>query len=161
MLKFDWNILWVIVNLVLFYILIRFLLFKPIKKVLDKREKIISEQFEKAEKADAEADAKLRDYESRIANVETEGENIISRAKDSAKLEYNKIIEKAESDAQTIKENARKQMKAENESARRAAKEELASLAMETAEKLVKKNISAEVNSDIFDEFLNESSENQ
>lgn len=39
------------------------------------------------------------------------------------------------------------------------AREDIANLAMEAAAKVIGANVSAETNSDIFDEFLNESSE--
>jgi F-type H+-transporting ATPase subunit b len=100
----------------------------------------------------------MADYESRIANVEVEAEQIINDAKDSAKVEYGKIIDRAEIDARQLKDNAKKQIQAETENARKAAKEEIASLAMQAAEKVVGANVSDKTNSDIFDEFLNESS---
>lgn len=158
MLKFDFNILWTIINLILYFLLIRFFLFKPIKKTIDKRNELIQKQFKDAEDANAAAEAKMADYESRIADVETEAEQIISDAKDSAKAEYGKIIDRAENDAKQLKAEAKKQIEAETESARKAAKEEIASLAMQAAEKVVGANISDQTNSDIFDEFLSESS---
>ncbi|MFR5875232.1 MAG: F0F1 ATP synthase subunit B [Eubacterium sp.] len=158
MLKFDFNILWTIINLILFFLLIRFFLFNPIKKTIDKRNELIEKQFKNAEDANAAAEAKMADYESRIANVETEAEQIISDAKDNAKVEYGKIIDRAEMDAKKLKSDAQKQIEAETENARRAAKEQIASLAMQAAEKVVGANVSSQTNSDIFDEFLNESS---
>lgn len=158
MLKFDFNILWTVINLVIFFVLMRLFLFKPIKKIIDKRNELIQKQFKDAEEANAAAEAKMADYENRIANVETEAQQIISDAKDSAKAEYGKIIDRAHTDAKKLKADAEKQIASEKESARKAAKEELASLAMQAAEKVVGANISDKTNSDIFDEFLNESS---
>jgi F-type H+-transporting ATPase subunit b len=158
MLKFDWNILWTIIDLVIFFVLMKLFLFKPIKKTMDKRKELIEKQFKDAEDANNAAEAKMADYESRIANVETEAEQIISDAKDSAKVEYGKIIDRAENDAKKLKADAKKQIEAESENARKAAKEEIANLAMQAAEKVVGANVSDQTNSDIFDEFLNESS---
>jgi F-type H+-transporting ATPase subunit b len=158
MLKFDFNLLWTVVNLIIFFVLMKLFLFKPIKKTMDARKELIAKQFKEAEDTNANAEQKLADYESKIANFESEGEQIITQAKDSAKVEYNKIIDRAEADAQKLKEQATKQIESEKESARRAAKEEIASLAMQAAEKVVGANVSAKTDSDIFDEFLNESS---
>lgn len=158
MLKFDMNFVWTIFNLILFFVLMKIFLFKPIKKTLEKRKELIDNQFKQAEDINAEAEQKLADYEQKIANYEAEGEQIITDAKDSARVEYDKIIDRANADAESIKEQTRRQMKAEQESARRASKEELASLAMQAAEKVVAINASAQNDSDIFDEFLNESS---
>lgn len=155
MLKFDWNILWTIINLVFFFLLMKMFLFKPIKKVLDKRQELLDEQFKNAENTNAAADQKMADYEGRIANVEAEAEQIISDAKDSAKVEYGKIMDRAEDDAKKLKEDAQKQIAIDTENARKAAKEEIASLAMQAAEKVVGASVDSKTNSDILDEFLN------
>ncbi len=154
MLKFDWNILWTVINLLFFFLLMKFFLFNPIKKVLNKRQELIDEQLENARTTSAEADEKLADYESRIANVETEAEQIINNARDEAKVEYGKIMDRAEVDAKQMREEAQKQIELDAELARKAAKDEIASLAMQAAEKVVGKAVDAKTNSDIFDEYL-------
>ena len=126
---------------------------------MDKRKELIEQQFKTAEDANAAAEAKMSDYESRIAGVEQEAETIISDAKQSARAEYEKIIDRAEADAESIKAAARKQSEEACENQLRKAKEDIANLAMETAEKVLGKSVSAETDSDIFNEFLNESSE--
>jgi F-type H+-transporting ATPase subunit b len=136
----------------------RCFLFKPITKALNKRNELIEEQFKNAEQTNAQANAKLADYESRIANVEDEAQQIIANAKDNAKVEYGKIIDKAEADASVLKANAKKQIEAESASARKAANEEIAALAIEAAEKVVRKSIDVKTDSEIFDEFLSEGS---
>ena len=159
MLKFDWNILFTFVNLIVFYLLMKKFLFGRIKKVMDARKELIQKQFDDAAETEKKADEKLADYESKIANVEAEGEQIIAEARDNAKAEYDKIIERAEADARALKADAEKQIKIDSDNAKKAAKEEIASLAMQAAEKVVGRNVSAETDSDIFDDFLKESSE--
>lgn len=159
MLKFDLNFLWVIINLILFFVLMRLVLFKPIKKAMDKRQALIDKEIGDARNANAEAQEKLKDYEEKIADYKSEGEQIIAAAKDSAKAEYDKMLERADTDAETIRQAARAQMVAEAEDARKAAREEIATLAMDAAEKIVGANLSAATDSALFDEFLNESSE--
>ncbi|MBE6817226.1 MAG: F0F1 ATP synthase subunit B [Ruminococcaceae bacterium] len=159
MLKFDWNILFTFVNLIIFYLLMRKFLFGRIKKVMDARKELIQKQFDDAAETAKQADEKLADYEAKIADVEAEGEQIIAEAKDDAKAEYDKIIKRAEADAAALKADAEKQIEIDTMNAKKAAKEEIASLAMQAAEKVVGKSVSAENDSDIFDDFLKESSE--
>lgn len=158
MLKFDWNILWTLINLIFFFLLMKFFLFNPIKKVLNKRQELIDEQLKTARATNAMADEKLADYESRIADVQTEAEHIINDARDEAKAEYGKIMERAEVDAKQMRADAQKQIELDAELARKAAKDEIASLAMQAAEKVVGKVVDAQTNSDIFDDFLSEGS---
>lgn len=159
MLKFDWNILWTLINLVFFFFLMKFTLFKPIKKVLDKRQELLDEQFEDAKKTQDEANSIKAEYQSQLDGVDDERKQIIADARDSAKVEYDKILERADNEAQRIKTEAQRNAKAETEKARLSAKEQIASIAMETAAKVVGSQASAELDSELYDKFLNESSD--
>ena len=159
MLKFDWNILFTIINLVIFYLLMKLFFFKPIMKTIDKRKEIIDKQFSDAQSVNTEALELKKEYEDKIQNAQEESSRIISDAKENARTEYSKIIDKAEADAEKLKQTAKKASDAERETVLRSAKEDIANLAMETAEKIIGENISNKTNSEIFDEFLNESSD--
>ena len=155
MLKFDLNFLWTIINLILFFVLMRFLLFKPIKKILTQRQEMIDNQFKDAENAREQADSLKSLYEAELAGVEDEKKQIITDARADAKTEYDKIVNRAQSDADRIKSDARKAAEAETEKARLSVKEGIAQLAMETAAKVVGEKSSAEIDSSIYDKFLN------
>lgn len=161
MLKFDFNFIWTIINLILFFVLMRFLLFKPIKKILTQRQEMIDNQFRDAENAKEQADLLKNQYESELAGVEDEKKQIITDARADAKAEYDKIVNRAQTDADRIKSDARKAADSETEKARLAVKESIAQLAMETAEKIVGEKTSAEIDSGIYDKFLNESSDEE
>lgn len=159
MLKFDFNLLWTVFNLIIFYLLMRLFLIKPIRKTLQARKELIDNQFKEAEDTVNAANEKMADYEDKIKNVDTEAKEIISDARDKAKVEYNKILDKANDDAAKMKQDAQKQIKQDTENARRDVKEELAKLAMETAQKVVGESVNAQTDADIYNKFLNESSE--
>lgn len=159
MLKFDWNMLWTLINLIVFFLLMKFFLFNPIKKVLNKRKELIDKQFKDAEEAQRQAEDIKTQYQNQLDGVEEEKKQILATARTTAKNEYNKIIDKAHDDADKIKSDAKKASDFENEKTRRAVKEEIAVLAMETAEKVVGKSASAQLDSKLYDEFLEESSD--
>lgn len=159
MLKFDWNMLWTLINLIVFFLLMKFFLFNPIKKVLNKRKELIDKQFKDAEEAQRQAEDIKTQYQNQLDGVEEEKKQILATARTTAKNEYNKIIDKAHGDADKIKSDAKKASDFENEKTRRAVKEEIAALAMETAEKVVGKSASAQLDSKLYDEFLEESSD--
>lgn len=135
MLKFDWNILWTLINLLFFFVLIRLTLFKPIKKVLDKRQELIDKQFEDAQNAQNEAESLKAEYQAELDGVQSEKAQIIVDARADAKVEYDKIVGRANADADKIRADARKSARLETEKARLAVKEEIAELAMDTAQK--------------------------
>lgn len=159
MLKLDWNILFTLINLVIFYLLMKRFLFKPILKVMNERKEMINNQMQQAEDAKNEAFDLKTQYEDKLRSADEESSKIINEAKQAAKTEYGRILDKAGEDAEKMKENARRQISEESERAKRSAREDIASLAMEAAEKVIGANITPKTDSDIFDEFLNESSD--
>ncbi|MGN1123359.1 MAG: F0F1 ATP synthase subunit B [Eubacterium sp.] len=160
MLKFDWNILFTLINLVIFYFLIRRFLFKPILNAMDKRREMIDKQFKEADEAKSQAQELKNEYEAQLDGVENEKKQIISDARKNAKQEYNKILDKAQADADKLKADAKRSSDLACEKAKLAVKEEIASLAMEAAQKVVESSTSPQTDSDLYDEFLNESSDN-
>lgn len=159
MLKFDINLLWTFINLIIFFVFMRLVLFKPIKKAMDKRQELIDKNINDAKQASEDAQQIKADYQEKMSDYENEGKQIIADAQKDAKLEYSKIVERANTDADRIKSDAKKASEIESENARRAVKEEIAALAIETAEKVVEKEVSVQLDSDIYNKFLSESSE--
>lgn len=159
MLKFDWNFLIMLINLVIFFLLMKRFLFKPILSVMDKRKEMINKQFEEAESTQQQALELKKQYEEKIEDISNESRLIIDDAKQSARVEYGKILSKAEEDAEKFRQDAIRRTNEECENERRAAREDIAKLAMEAAAKVIGTSVSAQTNSDIFDEFLNEGSD--
>lgn len=159
MLKFDWNILFTLANLLIFYLIMKKFFFGKIIKIMDARKELIEKKFKDAEDASNEAAELKQQYESKIQDAERESIRIISEAKENAKTEYGRILSKAEADAEKFKEAAKKESEEERDAVLRSAKEDIASLAMKTAEKIIAENVTNKTDSDIFDEFLNESSD--
>ena len=155
MLKFDINILWTLINLIIFFVLMKLFLFKPIKKTLDKRKELIEGQFKAAEDKEKKAEELQAEYQSQLSGVEDEKKAIIAEARNNAKGEYDKIVARANDDAVKIK----KASELESEKARLAVKQEIAELAMQAATKVVEKEVSPETNKMLYDQFLNESSD--
>lgn len=159
MLKFDINILWTLINLIIFFVLMKLFLFKPIKKTLDKRKELIEGQFKAAEDKEKKAGELQAEYQSQLSGVEDEKKAIIAEARNNAKGEYDKIVARANDDAVKIKQDAKKVSELESEKARLAVKQEIAELAMQAATKVVEKEVSPETNKMLYDQFLNESSD--
>ena len=159
MLKFDINILWTLINLIIFFVLMKLFLFKPIKKTLDKRKELIEGQFKAAEDKEKKAGELQAEYQSQLSGVEDEKKAIIAEARNNAKGEYDKIVARANDDAVKIKQDAKKASERESEKARLAVKQEIAELAMQAATKVVEKEVSPETNKMLYDQFLNESSD--
>ncbi len=70
------NILMHIINIDVLYLLLRVLLYKPIRKFLDKREQKIRTQLEDAEETSKKAQALLEQYQAQLAEAEEQAKQI-------------------------------------------------------------------------------------
>ena len=66
-LKLDWGIIWPIVNIVVFYLLLRKFLFGPVSEVMEKRKKMISSDLDDAARAKNEYQNKMDQTKEEIA----------------------------------------------------------------------------------------------
>ena len=87
-LKLDWGIIWPIVNIVVFYLLLRKFLFGPVSEVMEKRKKMISSDLDDAAQTKAEAEEIKQEYEKNLAQAKDEAGQIVSDARARAKNEY-------------------------------------------------------------------------
>ena len=81
MLRIDSNLIWIIVNLLIFYFLIRKFLFKPVLNIIEKRKQMVAEQFEKADTANAEALELKTQYEASLQGAKEEAIQIVADAR--------------------------------------------------------------------------------
>ena len=84
-LKLDWGIIWPIVNIVVFYLLLRKFLFGPVSEVMEKRKKMISSDLDDAAQTKAEAEEIKQEYEKNLAQAKDEAGQIVSDARARAK----------------------------------------------------------------------------
>lgn len=146
--------------LILVGVLTKFL-YKPFLEVLDKRKQAIQEAFDSAEMVNKRADEKMAAYNSRIANVEEEGRQIIKAARDSAEAQAADIIEEAHEKAEQIVEAAHRQVEREREKAVSDMREYVATLAILAAEKIVEKEITVTGQEQIIDEIIEQAGSGQ
>ncbi len=132
---------WSLIIFLLFWFVMGKFAFKPIAKALEKREhdiqhaldqaKLMKEEMKNMESQNEEMMAKARDERNKILQEAKEMKNqIISEAKTKAKEEANKII----TSAQTEIENQKKSAMAE-------VATEVGGMAINIAEKILKKNL--------------------
>ena len=114
-LKLDWGIIWPIVNIVVFYLLLRKFLFGPVSEVMEKRKKMISSDLDDAAQTKAEAEEIKQEYEKNLAQAKDEAGQIVSDARARAKNEYQNKMDQTKEEIALMKENARKDIEAEKQ----------------------------------------------
>lgn len=121
---------------------------------LQAREEKIREDLEAAEKANAEAQALLAGYQTKLDDAATEAQTMIAQARKDAEASGQKLIEEAKAEAAAQRERA----VADIETAKRVALADLASqtseMAMQVARGVVGRELSADDHADLINQAL-------
>jgi len=131
-----------------------FLLRKPLSQALDSRIKGIRAQLEDLEAKKAEAEKVLSEYNAKIARLSQESEGIVAeyvRQGNEAKV---RILKEAELSAYKLEEQARRNIENEFEVAKLRLQQDIFEKAMIKAEEIIKKNITADDQNRLVDEYL-------
>ena len=75
-----WTMLFAWLNLIILYFILKKLAFKPLKNMIDSRQKEIDDMYSGAENSRTEAEALKADYEQRMASAKEESEEIVKAA---------------------------------------------------------------------------------
>ncbi len=145
---------WRIINFIaLMIILVKFGA-KPIAEGLAGRQKKIKDDIEDLEGRKTEAEKSYREFEAKLAGMEKEIDTIVDKAIAQAEVEKAKIIEKAEQAADDIKRQAEMAVQNEITEARRKLKNDVADQAAAMAEELIVKNLTADDQVKIIEDYL-------
>ncbi|MBI5589860.1 MAG: ATP synthase F0 subunit B [Deltaproteobacteria bacterium] len=131
-----------------------FLLRKPLSQALDSRIKGIRTQLEDLEAKKTEAEKILSEYNTKIARLSQESEGIVAeyiRQGNDAKA---RILKEAEASAYKLEEQARRNIENEFEVAKQLLQQDIFEKAMIKAEEIIKKNITADDQNRLVDEYL-------
>lgn len=131
---------------------------KPIVKALEERENVIADALGAAEKAKEEMKNLQASNEKLLQETRLERDKILKEAQVTASGIINDAKEKASTEANRILESARVSIQSEKASAVAEVKNMAASLALEIAEKVLRKNLSTDGSQRaLVDEFIKES----
>lgn len=154
MLNLGWSLVWTIINLIIFYLLMKRFLVGPVLGIMEKRKNLIAQELENAKAAQEKAEELKGHYEGALAGAKEESAQIIEAARADAKSESERMVKEANLEAAKIIENARVTAEQEKENALQCAKSEIAGLALEAARKLLSEGSTEKGNSMLYDEFL-------
>ena len=132
MIQFNVSLLFTIINLIVFYLLLKKFLFKPVMGIMEKREKMIADGLKNASDSQEEAARLKAEYEKALEGAKAESIQIVEKAKKTAAGESERILQEAK---QTMND----------------LQSEIAGLAMQAARKIVD---DTKGNQDIYDQFL-------
>ncbi len=154
MLRIDINLVFVIINIIIFFILVRVFLFKPVMSMIEKRKELIDSQFKKAEEVNMEAASLKEQYEASLQGAKEESVRIIESARARGKEEYDQIVSEAENHSRILMEKTNRSIERQQEKALADVQSEIAGLAMAAAAKIIGEAGSDQIGDELYNEFL-------
>lgn len=149
-----WQILISLANLLILFLIIKKLLFKPVKRVLAKRQETLDESYKAAEEANTEAQKKRDELDEKLANAQNRADEILKDATDNAKYRGEKIVEEAQERADTIIRVAQNEAELERKKASDSIKREIVDVSSTLTEKMLEREINTEDHRALIDSFI-------
>ena len=146
-------------SMLVLFTALSYLLFNPVRDMLEKRKQRVVDDLETAKREKAEAIAFKEEYDHKLKQVEKEAEAILSEARKQAKQNEMKIVADAKEEAARIIARANTEIELEKKRALDDMKQEMISIAAMMAEKVVAASIDTNVQESLIDETLKEMGE--
>ena len=152
MLSLDpFNLVCIIVNLIVLYILMKKFVFGRVLNVIEARQQMINEEKAGAKAVREEADRLKKEYEENLRQADETSNRIVQEARNRAQGEYSRILDRAAADAEAMKASAQKSIAMEREKTMDELHAQIMDLAVEAAGKIM-----SEKDSILYDAFIKE-----
>ena len=156
-----WHIVISLANLVILFLILKKLLFKPVKKIVDKRQKELEAEYCKSEKTQAEADAIKAEWEGKMATAEAEADKIISDAVERADSRNEVMLYESREKADQIIRKAKADIERERKDARETIKKEIVDVSQALSEQIIGREINMDDHRDLIDRAIDRIGEQQ
>ncbi len=150
---------WTAINIFILFFGLSYLLFNPVRNVLEKRRQKIAGELAEAADNKKSAAAMKAEYEAKLKEVSKEADGILEEARRKAKIREAEIVEEARAEAARIIERAGREIELEKKKALDDMKQEIISIASVMAGKVVAASIDTTVQDALIDETLKEMGE--
>ncbi|WP_251551783.1 F0F1 ATP synthase subunit B [Neobacillus muris] len=149
----------IVFQLLMFIILLALLkkfAWGPLMGIMKQREEHISTEIQSAENSRKEAEKILQEQRNLIKEARNEAASLIESARKQGDIQREEIITTARSEAERIKEAAKLEIEQQKEKAVAAIREQVASLSVLIASKVIEKNLNAEDQDKLINEYIQE-----
>ncbi len=144
MLDFTVTFFITIANLLILFLVLRKLLFKPVTAFMDARAKKIKDSLAEASILKGQAQEMASRYDALMADADAEAERLVKEGEERAKAESKALLDKALLEAAETRKRGEEAAEREREKARQELIGDIAALAAEVAGRLVGKAAAAE-----------------
>ena len=143
-------------NLFLIFLIVKKFLFKPIKGIIDKREKEVKDMYSRADEASENAQRLEQEYTEKLTKARLEATEIVRIATEASQVKADAIVEQAKIKAMEVLERAQVQIKREQDEALRKAFSEVSDVVIIAASRLLEKELTATDHEDVINKIVDE-----
>lgn len=152
--------IWTVITFIILLLILKKVAWKPILTALDKRENDIKESLAQAEKARDDAKQILEQNQANLAKAEEESKKIIEQSRAYAESLKVQMISDSKEQAKKIVDDASSEIQRKQDAAFEELKGQIAEIAVNAAEKLIKESLDAQKSKNVIDKYLNEVNKN-
>ena len=138
------------------FLAMSYLLFNPVRKMLEDRKLKIKTELDDAAADKADAAALKVQYEEKLKDIDKEAEEILSEARQKALRNEAKIVEEAKEEAARIIARANEEALLEKKRVVDEMKQEMIAVAAAMASKVISANIDINIQNQLVDETIKE-----
>lgn len=143
-----------ILNVIIFVVIVRLLVYKPVKKFINERKNKINTELDEASAAKLNAEELCAQYQNKLTESKTDADRIVSDARAEAKQTSDRIISDAECESRRIIDEARAKGEEEKKKILQSVQGEIISASAMMAEKLLERSVSDEDTKRIAEDFF-------
>lgn len=147
------------INIFILFFALSYLLFNPVRDVLEKRRQKIAGELSQAAEDKQTAAALKSEYEAKLKDVNREAEDILEAARKKGKKREAEIVDEAKAEAARIIERANREIELEKKKAVDDMKQEVIDIAALMAQKVVGSSMNISVQDALIEETLKEMGE--
>ena len=149
-----WAMLVSLLNLLVLFLIVKYFLYKPVKKMLANRQAKIDGDYEAAKEAKEEALKNKAAYDEKLSEAKAEAENVIKNAVSVADAREKEIIAEAKEKAEGILRKAESDAILERKKAVDSIKREIVEVSSALTEKLLEREVNTSDHKQLIDSFI-------
>ena len=149
-----WQILISLINLVLLFLILKKFLYKPVKKMLKKRQDELDAQYASAKKAEEEGEEYRKNWEEKLLTAQDQADSIIQEATETAKRHGERLVLEAQDKADSIVRIAQNEAELEKKKATDDIKREIVEVSGALTEKMLEREINKDDHHALIESFI-------
>ena len=144
------------VNVLILYVFLKYVLFIPVRKLLEERKKRLDDQNARAAADTAEAQKLKAEYEQRILEANREADNILGESRREMIKKEQEVLDDAKTKAADIMSVARSEASKDFEATQSSVRDEVKDIASAMAARVTNQKVDKPVDDALLNEALKE-----